>query len=1270
MPVKLIVKGAQYDYSKNNLPFYLISKTTPYNQSATPALVIKKVLPVAEPHASVIKKYLSTVLSNNFNIIPTASLCKNENLNHHQLFPFRLNASGQVEELVDYELSWRLSGNNNNQARVARTAAFKNNSVLASGNWYKIAITQTGIHRISKSFLSSIGMNVAGLDPRKIQVYGNGGKMLPELNGAFRYDDLVENAIQVVGESDGSFDNSDYILFYATGPHEWTKTSSKSGLRFTVKKNLYSDTSFYFITLGTANGKRLNVQPSSSAAANLSSTTYDYYNFHEEDQVNFAKSGRDFYGEYFDVINSYGVSWSDGDFVVGDSIKCQTKLACASKEIGRFRVAGNGINFTIRASAIAVGAYLAPYASLGANDSFALNTNAASIAITVNKLVTNSVGWLDKITVNARRNINLNSKQFCFRDSRVYGAGKVCSFGISNSGNSIVNLWNVTDPLNPFIQSYNTAGSALNFVAPVDSLMEYCIAPATDFYTPAFVGKIQNQDLHNIQQADYLIVTHPLFIREAQEIAAFHQQKEGLSYAVVTTEQIYNEFSSGRQDLSAIRDFIRMVYSRNIAAGKQVKYVLLFGDGSYNNRIRSIVNNTDFIPTYQSIESLSPTQSVATDDFFGLMDPAEGANAEGAIGPGGSIDIGIGRFTCKTVTEARAIIGKVKNYYLRDENFQIADQTPENCNTNESHLGDWRNWLLFLADDGDNSVHMGANNGGADALANIVKNNNNSYNADKIYLDAYQRLSTPGGHRYPDATEDFQRRIKKGCLVFNYTGHGGEVGLTEERIIDIPTINALDNFNKLPLFITATCEFSRYDDPARTSAGELCLLNPKGGAIALLTTCRIAYSSTNDELNQAVIRKLFTNLPNGKKPSLGDVVQQTKSALTQTPMFANFHLLGDPAMPLAYPELKVVTSKINNVTTTQSSSDTLGALARITVSGFVADTSGNKMASFNGIVYPTVFDKEQNVVCLLNDPGSALQGTDPPAPFEFKLQKNILYRGKAQVSNGDFSFTFIVPKDISFAPGPGKISYYATNGNTDASGYYNNIVVGGESKNAISDNEGPSVSLYLNDKNFVNGGITNESPVLYANLTDSSGINTLGTSIGHDISAILDESGSKPVILNDYYEANLNSYQSGRVRYPFNSLSEGEHRLTFKVWDIQNNSNTIYTDFIVAPSAELALKHVLNYPNPFTTKTKFMFEHNQACNPLKVTIQIFTISGKAVKTIQKVVVCEGFKPEPIEWDGKDDFGDKLGRGVYIYKLAILDIQNKKAEKIEKLVILN
>jgi hypothetical protein len=646
-----------------------------------------------------------------------------------------------------------------------------------------------------------------------------------------------------------------------------------------------------------------------------------------------------------------------------------------------------------------------------------------------------------------------------------------------------------------------------------------------------------------------------------------------------------------------------------------------------------------------------------SDDFFGWLDPEEGEDWTSGL-----VDIGVGRFPVKNASEATAAVSKVEAYYSKNYNFSINDEASSCDVTSAYPLGDWRNWVCFIADDEDYQTHLGD----AESLSNKVKTKHPEYNVDKIYSDAFLQYVTPGGERYPDVNSEIDHRFRRGALVMNYTGHGGEIGLGHERFIEISQIQSYKNKNNLPLMVTATCEFARFDDPDRTSAGELCFLNPDGAAIALLTTVRLAFSNTNLILNTNLYEYIFDTLPNGKMPALGDVVKLTKVKSGISFYYLNFHLLGDPALRLAYPQQKVFTSSINGNTVTTSSTDTMKALAKVTIKGYVGDKSGNKLTSFNGILYPTVFDKQQKITCLGNDPSSITSG----GPFQFMLQKNIIYKGKVQVTNGDFTFSFIVPKDISYSFDKGKLSYYAHNGVVDAHGYSTNFYIGGSATNVTPDNAGPAIGLYMNDKKFVSGGTTNEKPNLYAEVVDSSGINTVGTGIGHDITAVLDENSSKPVILNDYYEANLNSYQSGKIKYPFNELSEGNHRLSLKVWDVQNNSSIAYTDFVVAKSAEMALTHVLNYPNPFTTRTKFFFENNQCCNTLKVNIQIFTISGKVVKTISQSIRTEGFRSDGIDWDGKDDFGDKLAKGVYIYKLSISDAENKKAEKTEKLVILN
>lgn len=1263
--VRLLLKGAEYDADKNDLPYYSVTKISTKAQFYKAQLIDIKFRVVSESQNAFIQKHFKQFLSNDFELIDKTGIAKSNRINQYHIIPFRVNKNNKVEELLSYSINWVIEKIPAKNQIETTNLDFKTSSVLASGDWYKIGITQTGIHKITRELLVKMGVNTSNLNPNKIRVFGNGGKMLPELNSASRIDDLEENPVQVVAQQSSSFGSADYILFYATNTNEWVKTNSATGLKYRVIKNLYSDTSFYFINISNNDSKKINSKSSLSQTPNVSTTSYDYFNFHEEDITNFGKSGRNFYGERFDITTSYNFSWNDGDFIIGDSLIAETRIVATGKENSIFSISGNGISSELKIDGYNTDQLHSDYALANQINSYSSNSNSSLISINISKLSAKTVGNLDKLTINARRALNLTNKQFNFRDSRISKVGNICSFNLNTNANSSFSIWNVSEPLNPFIQLLNSGSSS--FVAEANFTNEYCIAPTSDYYSPTFVSKIANQNLHGIAQADYLIVTHPLFLREAQRLGAFHQQKDGLTFAVATTEQIYNEFSSGRPDVSGIRDFIRMLYIKNLDAGKEVKYVLLMGDGSFRNKSKNLINNSNLIPTYQSHESLSDTRSVALDDFYGLMDDNEGYLAEHV----GRVDIGVGRFTCRTVSEVQSIINKIENYYKKDPSFEITNSTKISYSeSNSGVMGDWRNWLLFLADDEDGALHMIQ----SDGLTRVVANETPAYNFDKIFIDAYQRTSSPGGYRYLDASNDFVKRLKKGALIFNYTGHGGEVGLTSERMVDLDMINKLDNFSKLPLFITATCEFSRYDDPGRTSAGELCLLNPNGGAIAMLTTCRIAYADKNENLNIILLRNLFKRNANGRPPRLGDVMQQTKSQLAQSIYYANFHLLGDPALTLAYPEMNVITREINFKAVDTTRIDSLTALSKITVSGFIADNNGNKQTSFNGIIFPTVFDKEQNIVCLANSDDSRVNiGTfeDPIyVPFDFKLQKNILYRGKVQVMNGDFSFTFVVPKDISFSPGPGKITYYATNGQTDASGIHSRLMVGGASLNSLTDNEGPEIGLFINDKNFTNGGFTNENPIFYADLVDSSGINTVGTGLGHDLTVILDEKSNKPIVLNDYYEANLNSYQSGRIRYPFEKIEEGPHQLSFKAWDIQNNSSSSVLDFVVSPSAELALGHVLNYPNPFTNYTKFMFQHNQGCAPLKVIVQIYTVTGKIVKTIQKTVECEGTIPGSIDWDGKDDYGSRLGRGVYIYKLAILNPDNKKAEKIEKLVILN
>jgi hypothetical protein len=701
-----------------------------------------------------------------------------------------------------------------------------------------------------------------------------------------------------------------------------------------------------------------------------------------------------------------------------------------------------------------------------------------------------------------------------------------------------------------------------------------------------------------------------------------------MTVLVTDIRKVYNEFSSGAQDLTAIRDFMKMLYD-NAPDGQEPKYLLLFGDASFDYKDR-IENNSNFIPTWEDDESLTIVYSIATDDFFGFLD-----------GPGDNIlDVGIGRMPVQTIEQAVLGVDKIIHYAT---NSPIV-------------MKDWRNTVCFVADDEDSNLHLEQ----AEEMAVFLDDTYSAYNMDKIYVDAFPQVSTPGGQRAPEVNKAINNRMNKGALVMNYTGHGGEVGWGHERFLEISDINSWANYDQMPIFITATCEFSRYDDPERVSAGEMVYLNTNGGAIAMFTTARATFGGSNFNLNTALFDILFEK-DQGEWYRFGDLIRIAKNDGGVVDNDRKFILLGDPALKLAYPMLEVHTTKINgeNVST---SPDTLRALSTITIEGEIRD--GTDLAdSFNGTIFPIVFDKSSIITTLETDPTSDTT--------TFELQNNILYKGKAQVTGGKFSFTFIVPKDIAYQYGFGKISYYAEDDNKiDAHGYYRNVVVGGFNQAIEPDLTGPEVQLYMNDEAFVSGGITDQNPIMLAFASDESGINTVGTGIGHDIVAVLDGNTDKPIILNDFYEADLDSYTSGTIRYPFQNLEKGRHTLTLKVWDVFNNSGEAYIEFDVVSSENLVIESLVNYPNPFSNNTTFVISHNQQEESLDFSLMIFNLAGQVVRTFERSLVPTGYRTEAVTWDGTNENGGRVSDGMYLYRMSVKTEQGQTAFEDGKLILLN
>ncbi len=1178
---------------------------------------------------------------------------KKEVFNLIYILPFRTNSkTGEVEKLVSFSINAEKGSDLTTANKALSSSNFANNSVLSSGNWIRLAVIQEGIYKVSYTDFKEMDPDQATPDINNLRLFGNGGGVLPLLNSVPRKDDLQECAIETVdADQDGIFNNDDYFLFYGQDPDRWAYNFTEK--QFVHTKNIFSDTTYYFLTTNVPGvPKRIGSLP------NLPSTgtepvinSFTDYDFHEEDQVNFIKSGKEWFGEIFDVLLSQKFNFSFPNLISGPA---KIKSGVAARTSTSF---SSTSRFDVRLNNTLILSHVIANVGVSYTDDFArtsvlngqFNANSNNIELEYNFVPYNaaSTGWLDFISINVNRGLSMTGNDLWFRDVDTNKTPGNNKYIISNAGTGL-RLWSLKDHNEVRAQEFNNVNGTIEFIQFIDSLetVDYVLFNEKSLKTPLYTGKTGNQNLHSLTQADYIIISHENFINEAQQLADFHSEKDSLNSIVVSTRQIYNEFSGGAQDVSALRDFLRMLYERATQPEDLPKYVLLMGDGSYDLKYRIGVNS-NYIPTFQSENSVSLLASYTSDDFFGLLDPNEGT----LIGPE-LMDIGVGRFPVRTAEEARAMVNKVITYSTQG---LITDQSY--CTgTNSTRLGDWRNILCFVSDDQDRNLHQRQ----SERITNFVQQNNPIYNIDKIISDAYKQVSTPGGLRYPEVNDAITKRVERGALLINYTGHGGELGWAAEAILNNDMINSWRNLNNMPAFITATCEFSRFDDPLRTSAGEFVFLNQQGGGICLFTTVRLAFAIDNEFINTDMMAHFFNPI-NGKMPRIGDIQRLAKR---DNPSNRNVTLLGDPALTLAYPSLKVITTSIEE-TGSGIALDTISALSRVTIKGRVTDANGAFLSTFNGVVYPTIYDKSVKVYNLVNDS----TGTDISLPDSFNLRKNILYKGKSSVSNGEFSCSFIVPKDISFKYGNGRLSYYAHDGNVDANGYNESFIIGGISSNGIQDNIGPEIKLYMNDENFIYGSMTNASPKIFAVLFDSSGINTVGNGIGHDITAQLDGKAQQLYVLNDYYESDLNSYQKGRVIFPLDALTEGPHTLTFKAWDINNNSSLTTTEFIVSSSAGLALDKVLNYPNPFTTNTRFMFEHNKPCTGMAIQVQIYTVSGKLVKTIDSYQVCEGFRNTNIEWDGKDDFGDQLARGVYVYRLRIRTAEGETAQKMERLVIL-
>ena len=1108
------------------------------------------------------------------------------------------------------------------------------NSVLSNGDWYKFSVDTTGVFKIDKNLLQQIGISTNDLNPKKIHIYGNGGSLLPVLNSDFRYDDLQENAIHIEGEEDASFDNSDFILFYAKGPHDWEINPTNKTAKH--RQNIFSDEAYYFITVNNTDGKRINQKaPITSVVAN-EVTTFNDFTFYEKEEKNLLTVGTQwFFNQDFNIENTQNFKINFPNAVANEEISVRVRGVSNSVVSSTMNVKINNQDlYTITYPAVRSSSLTKAYTSEKTTN-ISNSSNLIDVSITYDNSGNPSAqAYLDFIEIVGKKELIADGNQFSFRSFNQVNATGTLEYKIQNA-NNIFQVWDVTNSIQPTNIINENSETDFSFKENTGVLKEYIVLNQTDFYIPKTIqnAKVVNQNLHALTDINYLVITNSELSLQAQRLADYHQTNSNLTTKVVDLDQIYNEFSSGSKDITGIRDFIKHLYDTNSTDDKKLKFVCFFGDSSYDYKDR-ISNNNNIVPVKLSTTSFNLANSYVTDDFFVMLDDNEGNMASLH-----TLEVASSRIPVSTITQAKSVVDKILNYYK------------------VSAIGDWRNTITLLADDIDVSGEEFLQQG-VESIADEIRANKPIFNINKIYLDAYVQENSSGGERYPGVNTAITNAIEKGTLVFDYFGHGGEDGFASERILEKPQIQEFNNPTTLPLLITVTCDFSKFDNPARVTAGELTLLNTHGGAASMITTTREVFISVGQRFNEGLIRVLLEF--NNEDLSIAESLTKTKNEFSNAQKFF-IYSFGDPAMKLSVPKPNVRITKMNGIDITQSM-DTLKALSKVNFEGIIVDDSNRIVDNFNGTLSTTVFDKSINKTTLDND-GFGIKMT-------FDTQDSKLFRGKSTVENGVFNFEFIVPKDIKIAYGKGKLSFYAQNGEIDKAGYNFDVVVGGINENAAEDTVGPEIKLFMNDESFIDGGNTNESPNLIAVLSDSSGINTSITAVDHDIIGVLDGDTTNPIILNDFYETELNDFSEGKVTYKLRDLEVGPHTLKIKAWDTYNNSSEATLNFVVISNTILNLENVLNYPNPFVNYTEFWFNHNKPNELLDVSVQVFTVSGKLVKTINQNVQTTGNLARSITWNGLDDFGNKIGKGVYIYKLKVKStISNLISEKYEKLVIL-
>jgi hypothetical protein len=1109
--------------------------------------------------------------------------------------------------------SWQVS-----DASLRKTAA--TSSVLASGEWYRISVSAEGIYKIDAAYLAAAGISTSSLDPRTIRIYGDGGKELDENIAASRPVDLIENAIYVSGETDGTFDSGDYVLFYGCGTRGMTFNVSSNGLRHYI--NRYGDVNYYWLTFGGARGKRMAAQASLTVTPNSVVEQFRDGIFSEDEKVNLLSSGKDWLGQAitgpsgsFTYVNSLPGLVTDG------TITYRYSLAAHDESLPIFTVKDNGVvlgTYYPGTSSDYVYATGGVWQSTGSSTL----TNATSqLTFTFNSSSSASEAWIDYYEILFPRMLWGVNDYLRFRSVLAYG---VTEYRLQQFTTSPM-IFNVTDYANVQLITGVSGSYTFRDSTRTNGVNEYCAAGSGAWKTPGAIQKMSNQNLHgSTTGADFVIITSSEFRSAADRLKAFRSSTAGggLSTVVVEVNEIYNEFGGGIPDITAIRDFLYYAY-RNWTLPPT--HVLFFGGASYDYK-GILGSKSSFVPTWQSPESRHEVNSYATDDFFA------------AFSPGTSMlpFIASGRIASRTLAEANTVVDKL----IRYENESVGDS--------------WKTRMLFIGDDAWTSEGGEVGDGPQHSVdAEILSGNAfspNEFEKKKIYIAEYPTVYTAAGRRKPGAAQDIIDNINQGVLLLNYSGHGNPKVWAHESVFDVNTsIPPLVNANRLSVFFLATCNFSQFDDPKSYTGAILLLNKADGGAAGVISASRKVYASGNAALNQGTYQQMFSRDAYGRlevrRPATALFLYKASGHNDENDR--KFFFMGDPTMRLAYPRGFASIDSING-----ESVDSVGgsprttpivikALSHVTVTGTVRNFSDQPDTSFRGTLSLRVNDVSKTRTIVDFYPGFN---------WSYLSSGGTIYKGENSIANGKFRAAFIVPKDISYADtnGTGRVTAYLTHSEGDAAGFTGEIRISGADSTAATDTEGPTVRIALGNRTFRPGDVVTEHPTLIIDMHDTSGINTSTSGIGHRVEAWLNNS-TQSIDLTDHYTSTLDDFRSGTVQMQLENLPAGRNTIRVRAWDSYNNSRTAETYFEVAASSQLSISDVFNYPNPFAGETMFTFRHNQL-GALNVDVKIYTVAGRLIQTLH--TISSGELLVTVPWDGRDRDGDRVANGIYLYKIVV------------------